>query len=119
MKTPALLALALASFTLPHTLLAQGSDTPPGPPGPTMKSLQELWDELQTLKAKSASRQQQITTLQKGSAAFGLLLENASIVLPWQISTVDSTGTVGLYTSLAFTPGGSRRSATTTTRTTT
>ncbi len=42
MKNPALLALALASFTLPPTLLAQGSLTPPGAPAPTMKALDQV-----------------------------------------------------------------------------
>lgn len=32
------------------------------------------------------------------------LLQNAGIILPWQIRAVDSTGDVGTYTSLAFSP---------------
>lgn len=42
MKSRALLVLVLASFALPQGLLAQGSLTPPGPPAPTMKSLDQV-----------------------------------------------------------------------------
>lgn len=67
MKTNTLLALALAILALPRSLQAQGPLTPPSAPGPTMKTLQELWYELQTLKANDVSQQQQIMTLQKDS----------------------------------------------------
>ena len=34
-------------------LHAEGPLTPPGPPGPTMKSLQELWDKIGELEAQN------------------------------------------------------------------
>ncbi len=92
---------------------AQGPLTPPGAPAPTMKSPQEIWDKVGTLETtvgtlqtQNQTLQQQVTGLQKDSAALGLLLANANIVLPWQISTVDSTGTVGQFASLAISPTG-------------
>ena len=42
------LSLLLLAFALAYSpaALGQGAVTPPGPPGPTMKSLQDLWDKL-------------------------------------------------------------------------
>jgi hypothetical protein len=45
MKYLSLLLLAFALASAPAAL-GQGAVTPPGPPGPTMKSLQDLWDKL-------------------------------------------------------------------------
>ena len=102
---PLRLALLIAAFVILHSsfVIAQGGSlTPPGAPAPTMRSLQELWDKIGGLETTAAS-QQQITLLQQQNV---LLLENAGIPLPWQVTTLDSTGLVGTYTSLAFTPGG-------------
>src|SRR4051794_9389368 len=45
MKYLSLLLLAFALASAPAAL-GQGAVTPPGPPGPTMKSLEDLWDKL-------------------------------------------------------------------------
>jgi hypothetical protein len=45
MKYLSLLLLTFALASAPAAL-GQGAVTPPGPPGPTMKSLQDLWDKL-------------------------------------------------------------------------
>lgn len=109
MKTKLLLAL-FSSFLLPPSAFPQGSLTPPGPPVPTMKSLEQVWDEISVLKAQNqtlhnsvSGQQKQIGLLQQQNS---LLLESHGISVPWQLTTVDSAGSVGQYTSLAFTPGG-------------
>ena len=83
-----------------------------------MKSLQEIWDKVDTLETtvgtlqtQNQSLQQQVTGMQKDSVSLGLLLASSNIVLPWNISTVDSTGTVGQFASLAFFRTGQSRSA--------
>jgi hypothetical protein len=68
-----------------------------------MKSLQEIWDKIGGLETTVTSQQQQIA--QQG-ALLDLLATANGVSLPWSITTVDSTGSVGLYTSLAFTPSG-------------
>ena len=45
-------------------LRAAGPLNPPGAPAPTMKSLQEIWDEIQTLKTQNAALQEQLNTIQ-------------------------------------------------------
>jgi hypothetical protein len=114
MKTNTTLPLLAAVLLLPSTYcLGQGNLNPPGAPAPTMKSLQEIWNKIGTLETQNTalqnsanSQQQQIASLQKDSAAMSLLLDNAGIVFPWTLTTVDNTGNVGSFTSLAFTPGG-------------
>ena len=117
MKTAPTFRLALLTtlVLIRHSslLLAQGPLTPPGAPAPTMKTLQELWDKVGGLETKVTALQQQVGVLQKDNGALGLLLENHNIILPWQRTTVDSTGIVDQFTSLAFTPAASPPSATT------
>jgi hypothetical protein len=77
-------------------LHAQGPLDPPGAPEPTMKTLQQLWD-------KQAAQQAQINAaLQQSAVALNAL----NVELPWIITTVESTGNVGSFTSLAFGPDG-------------
>ncbi len=45
MKNPSPLLLLLVAI-IPIAAFGQGSLTPPGPPGPAMKSLQDIWDRL-------------------------------------------------------------------------
>jgi hypothetical protein len=40
---------AVGCLSVATMVRGQGSLTPSGAPGPTMKSLQELWDSVQTL----------------------------------------------------------------------
>lgn len=105
MKTILLLLAATCG-----TALAQGSLTPPAGPAPVMKSLQEIWDKLAVLDSQNQTRQQEINALgqtnQDQSAVLGVLLDHNDVALPWQISTVDSPGLVGIQPSLAFTPDG-------------
>ena len=91
---------------------AQGPLTPPGAPVPTMKTLQQLWDELQAtkisvsaLRGQNTALQSQITLLQQKSSATALHYATGGS-LPWTVSTVDSVGNVGEYTSLALGPDG-------------
>ena len=106
-----LTALLLAPGSRPGAW-AQGALTPPGAPAPTMRSLQEIWDKIGVLETQGLnlqtqglSLQQQVSGLQKDCSALSLLLDNAEVTLPWLITTVDSAGFTGEYTSLAFTPG--------------
>ena len=85
MKTPSL--MFLVALTAAH---AQGPLPPTGAPAPTMKSLQQLWNEIQATKA-----------LQQKSSATALHYATGGS-LPWMVSTVDNAGSVGEFTSLAF-----------------
>ena len=105
LHTPLRLALLTGAWFL-HTAssaFAQGPLTPPGAPAPTMKSLQELWDKIGVLETTVTTQQQQLA---QQAALIDLLAAAHGVALPWTLSTVDSTGSVGSYTSLAFTPGG-------------
>ena len=87
---------------------AQGLLTPPGAPVPTMKTLQQLWDELQILKANDTAQQAQVAAVQ--SQVMLLQQKNSATALnyatggslPWTVSAVDNAGSVGVSTSLAF-----------------
>jgi hypothetical protein len=83
--------------------LAQGPLTPPGTPSPTQKSLQEIWDELQAQKTQITAIQAQNTALTRQASTLHYAQGGS---LPWNLATVDSAGSVGSYTSLAFGPDG-------------
>ena len=104
-KTMKLSLLTIALCLLPGAgLLAQGGSlTPPGPPDPSMRSLQEIWDKIDDLQARMESQRDQISTLQQLGS---VMLQALGASLPWRISTVDSSDDVGLYTSLAFNRDG-------------
>lgn len=87
-------------FTFP--LFAQGPLSPEGPPAPTQKSLQEIWDKIGNLESAVTSQRQQIGLLQQQNA---ILLENAGVVIPWRVTTVDGIGEVAPR-GLAFSPSG-------------
>lgn len=84
------------------SLFAQGPLAPPGPPAPTQKSLQEIWDKIGGLESAVAAQQQQITLLQQQNS---LLLESAGVPVPWRLVTVAPRGEVGVQ-ALAFSPDG-------------
>ena len=84
-------------------LHAQGPLTPPGPPGPTQKSLQEIWDKLQSAESMISLQQQQISILQQQNSA---LLEVGGANLPWQILKVEGAVFQNGDPSLAFSPQG-------------
>ena len=95
--------------------LAQGPLTPPGAPAPTQKSLQEIWDKVGILQTQLTTAQADITTLKSDNATLKAQLYSVSsmdaisaagLALPWILTTVDSGGSVGEYTSLAFGPDG-------------
>ncbi len=103
----AALIVGLSIFHLTRAL-AQGPLAPPaGPPAPTMKSLQEIWDKIDALETRA-------TALETQNAMIGaqntLLLQGLSAVVPtsrlaWLISTVDSSSGA-IYSSMAFGPDG-------------
>ena len=70
----------------------QGSLAPPGPPAPTMRSMQEIWDRMATPEAQTAALQNQVNAMQCQISAF---LEAHGANLPWKFTTVDSIGDVG------------------------
>ena len=76
MKTvsvPALLA-SLSILLLPHAF-GQGALTPPpGPPAPTMKSLQQIWDKIDGLEARTAVLEMQNSTLRTQNLQIAQLL---------------------------------------------
>jgi hypothetical protein len=103
-----LTALGLA-LSQPTTSRAQGPLTPPGAPAPTMKSLQELWDKIGVLETQNqtlAAQNQTLTTKLSSIEAAQNRQLYAQNLLPWTLTTVDSTGSVGEYTSIAFGPDG-------------
>ena len=102
-----ILALLLSLYLAPFAF-AQGPLTPPGAPQPTMKSLQEIWNELQSVKSTVTSQAAEIAalkSLQQRSSATVLHYATGGS-LPWSLTTVDSAGIVGYATSLAFGPDG-------------
>lgn len=111
-----LVVLALAACaTGISNVRAQGSLTPPGVPSATMKSLQELWDRMQTLESNVNARVGSVEsqTLYGQAATIAMLADLArthgmtvTATRVWQIQTVDNSTRMGTYTSLAFTPSG-------------
>ncbi len=94
MKTPILLtALALLTFSFP-TVQAQGPLANPGPPGPTQKSLQQIWDKIGSLEAQVGQLRAQ------NQALNAALASSDSINLAWNLRAVDTSS--GKYSSLAF-----------------
>src|SRR5262245_59167780 len=102
MKTVGLISSLLCLSFSCVSLLAQGSLTPTAPPGPTMKSLQEIWDRIGVLETANAQQGQRI------AAQTNILnaLAEANGLLGWRISTVTSAGDVGESASIAITPDG-------------
>ena len=97
----------------PSLLLAQGPETPPGPPGPTQKSLQQIWNEVEAMRTVILSQEQEIETLrQRNRDLLRLAPELAELpgidgFLEFYAVTVDDTGDTGANPSLAFLPSGS------------
>ena len=104
-KLPLTVISALLFNTITCTgLFAQGALAPAGPPAPTMKSLQEIWERIDALKVAHAAN---LASLEARNASnLALLLSSLGGILPFQLSTVDSVGQVGEFNSLAFNPGG-------------
>lgn len=98
MKYLSLLGLIAASAPA----YAQGPLTPPGPPGPTQKSLQEIWDRMGTLESIVVGQQQQIAQLQQQNS---ILLAASNVSLPWTYESVYIDLPLGNM-SLAFAPSG-------------
>jgi formylglycine-generating enzyme required for sulfatase activity len=86
-----------------------GTLNPPAAPAPSMKSLQQIWDEVQALKADLDDG---VTTAQAGQETVAAMLANlaraqgAAVSNVWQTSAIAAAGSVGQHNSLAFTPGG-------------
>jgi hypothetical protein len=90
------LGATMIAGLLASTAFSQGSLTPPlGVPGPTQKTLQQIWDKIDALETQTRGLQDQVGTLQNDSAALGILLDNAGVVLPWR--TTVATNTLVIY----------------------
>lgn len=83
-------------------LSAQGPLSPPGPPAPTQKSLQEIWDKISDLQGTVTAQQQQIALLQQQNS---VLLESAGVPLSWKITTLAQNVELASR-ALAFSPAG-------------
>ncbi len=69
MNIPHSIVHALASLVLAGTLVAQGPlQPPPGPRTPTMKSLQELWDDVEEVKLLNQGLWTKVDLLQQQNA---------------------------------------------------
>ena len=101
----AALIVGLSLLHLPRAF-AQGSLTPPpGPPAPTMKSLQEIWDKIDALETRAAALETQNTLLQSANSQLVRqvgLLAASTVNFAWVVSTVAP----GREPSLAFGPNG-------------
>ncbi len=86
------LGATLIAGLLASTAFSQGSLTPPaGAPGPTQKTLQQIWDKIDALETQARGLQDQVGTLQNDNAALGLLLDNAGVALPWRTTVATNT----------------------------
>lgn len=102
--------LHLILLLTPVFLFGQGSFTPPGPPGPTQKSLQEIWDEIQSLQTEVGGLKEENLLLRQQNddlhALNSLILRNLGIELPWSFSGVTGRNPAENL-SLAFGPDAS------------
>ncbi len=101
----------LTLFSLTVSLHAQGPLTPSGPPGPTMKSLQQIWDKIGGLETQNTTLQATVASQQQTLNQQSLLIEAIGaangLSFPWQISTIQSNLPSGIDApSLAFAPDG-------------
>lgn len=92
-------------------LWAQGSLEPPSGPTPGMKSLEEIWQKLETLESENGALSQELATQKAQTQGMSALLlymaTEQGITLPWNVQTVDAAANdVGRYCSLAFGPSG-------------
>lgn len=98
----------LLAFT--GTALAEGPLTPPGPPAPTMKSLQEIWDKIGGLETQNAQLSQRLqgqqSLINQQSVLLKALAAAGNVNLPWQYSQV-KTLPIGISDhTLDFDPDG-------------
>lgn len=110
MKTTTLLLLTAACA------LAQGPESPPGAPGPTQKSLQEIWDRIGLLEAANADialRSQELRnaylSLQaastRNSASLLATLDALGVRQPWVTTAIPGVADA-TAASLAYSPAG-------------
>lgn len=99
-----LLPLFLPVFAA--TAVAQGSLTPPGPPAPTQKSLQEIWNKVGGLETQLSLTQGDLAQLRAENRLLGAVLAGSNVQFAWSITAVDGAQNVGSYNCIAFGPDG-------------
>jgi len=84
--------------------LRAGQMTPPGPPGSTMKSLQEIWDKLEAISAELAEVRARNTAIERHLMA---LAHYQGMLRDWVIRFFsESSVTLGYATELVIAPDG-------------
>jgi hypothetical protein len=91
------------------SVLAQGPLAPPGPPGETMRSLEDLWNAVGQLQAQNAALSDQLVEADQRISSPSNRLEMtcgaADAAFIWALQSVCPTWS-GLYGSLVIAPLG-------------
>ena len=83
---------------------AQGSLTPPGAPATTMKTLEEIWNQIGAAQSQIAQLQNQLAAVSNRVTTL-TAAQFPSVAAPLTM-VVDTNAPVGTYSLLAFAPSG-------------